>query len=92
MVKVVSKKPDECGRVKIRVSANGKRYAVWAMFSGIVRNHGTGAYDQVFIGESAERVVKTFAGDKLISEVTEMAPQVFVVAGISAKVPASVAA
>jgi hypothetical protein len=88
VIKIVSKKADENGRVKVRVSANGRRHAVWAMPSSIVRNRVTGAYDKVLIGEPVERTIRIYGpDDQLVSEVVEMAPQVFVVAGASIKRP-----
>lgn len=79
MTKIVSKKPSEDGRVKIRVSADGRRYSVWVLPAGLIRNPVTGFYEQIFIGEPCERLVRTFVGDKIVSEVIQMVPQTYLV-------------
>jgi len=79
MIRVASEKPDQNGRIKLRINADGKRYSVWALPTAIIRNHLTGGYDRVFVTPPVERSARVFVDDELVSEATEMIPQTYVV-------------
>lgn len=92
-IRVVSEKPDENGRLKLKISADGRRYSVWVLPTAIVRNPLTGGYDRVLVGPPVERLVRIFVDDALISETMEMIPQTYIVAiNPVVKTSASVAA
>ena len=59
MIKMLSRKPDSFGRVRVEIDADGKKRVSFAKpLGGLVLNHATGVYDRVLIGEVRRCAVK----------------------------------